>query len=235
MMGKFALYPFFREQQQEVIKMNQQTARYQDLVLTALFAGIIVLLAFTPIGFINLVLIKATIIHVPVIIGSILLGAKRGSILGFCFGLTSFISNYTAPSLLSFAFCPLIPVPGTVRGSFWALVICFIPRILVGIVPYYVYRLMQRLLRNGKKGEYLSLVLAGVLGAATNTVLVMGLISLLFKDAFATARNIPVNAVSDAVLGIVAANGIPEAIAAALITVAVCRPLLLLRRKSNPA
>ena len=214
--------------------MNQQT-RYQDLVLTALFAGIIVLLAFTPIGFINLVVIKATIIHVPVIIGSILLGAKRGAILGFCFGLTSFFTTYMAPSLLSFAFNPMIPVPGTPRGSFWAIVICFVPRILVGVVPYYVYRLMQRLLAKRPKGEYISLTLAGILGAATNTALVMSLINFLFKDAFAAAKDIPVTAVTGAVLGIVAANGIPEAIVAAVLTVAVCRPLLLFRRRRNPA
>lgn len=216
--------------------MNQQTARYQDLVLTALFVGIVVLLAFTPIGYINLVVIHATIIHIPVIIGSILLGPRKGAFLGFCFGVTSFLGNFlTSPSLLSFAFCPLIPVPGTTHGSPLALVICFLPRILVGVVPYYVYRLTQKLLKGKGKGEYLSLTLGGIFGALTNTVLVMGLIYLLFRNAFATAKQVPVNAVAGLILGIVAANGIPEAIAAALITVAVCRPLLLYRRRRKAA
>lgn len=222
------------EQQQEVIKVNKQSAKYGDFVLTALFAAIILVLAFTPIGFINLVIIKATIIHIPVIIGSIVLGAKRGAVLGGIFGLTSLLSNYMAPSVLSFAFCPFIPVPGTPHGSPLALVICFIPRILVGVVPYYVYQLVQKLLKNSSKGEYLSLVLGGISGAVTNTVLVMSLIYFLFKEAYATAKSIPVNAVTGVVLGIVGTNGVPEALVAAVITVAVCKPLLKLRKKEYP-
>jgi uncharacterized membrane protein len=213
--------------------MNKQSAKYRDLVLTALFGAIIILLAFTPFGFIQLVIIKATIIHVPVIIGSILLGPKRGAILGGLFGLTSFLSNLMTPTVLSFAFCPLIPVPGTTGGSPLALIICFIPRILVGIVPYYVYQLVQKLLKNNLKGEYLSLLLGGISGALTNTICVMGLIYLLFKEAYAAAKSVPVNAVAGVVLGIVGTNGVPEALVAAVITVAVCKPLLQLRRKKS--
>ena len=53
-----------------------------SMVLTALFAAIIVMMAFVPyVGYINLVVIKATLIHVPVIIGSIILGPKKGAFL----------------------------------------------------------------------------------------------------------------------------------------------------------
>jgi uncharacterized membrane protein len=221
------------EQQQEVIKLNRQPAKYQDFVLTAMFAAIILVLAFTPFGFINLAIIKATIIHIPVIIGSIVLGARRGAVLGGLFGLTSLLSNFMAPSLLSFAFCPFIPVPGTAHGSPLALVICFVPRILVGIVPYYVYHFVQKLMKNSPKGEYFSLILGGISGALTNTVLVMSLIYFLFKGAYATAKSIPVNAVAGIVLGIVGTNGVPEALVAAVITVAVCKPLLHLRMKKS--
>jgi len=213
--------------------LNKQSAKYGDFVLTALFAAIILIMAFTPIGFINLGLIKATIIHVPVIIGSIILGPKRGAVLGGIFGLTSFIINYMTPSILSFAFCPLIPVLGTTHGSPLALIVCFVPRILVGVVPYYVYRFVQKLFKQSPKGEYLSLLLGGVFGAITNTALVMGLIYLLFKEAYAAAKNIPVDMVASMVLGVVGTNGIPEAIVAGIVTVAVCKPLLKMRRKQN--
>ena len=50
-----------------------------EMVLTALFTAIIIIMAFVPyLGYINLVVIKATLIHVPVIIGSIVLGPKKG-------------------------------------------------------------------------------------------------------------------------------------------------------------
>ena len=78
------------------MNLNRNTRK---MVLSALLGGIIVLLNFTPIGYIQLPIIKATIIHVPVIIGSILLGPKIGAGLGVVFGLTSLYNNTFAPTL----------------------------------------------------------------------------------------------------------------------------------------
>lgn len=64
---------------------NNKTA---ELVLTALFAAIIIIMAFTPLGYIPLVVINATIIHIPVILGALFCGPKKGGFLGFIFGLT---------------------------------------------------------------------------------------------------------------------------------------------------
>lgn len=198
----------------------------RDYVLLAMFATIILLLTFTPIGFVNLVVIKATIIQVPVIIGSVLLGPRKGAILGGVFGLASFIINTTAPSLLSFCFSPLIPVPGMGRGSLWALVICFIPRILTGIVPWYVYKLIRLpLRRETKKARTIELAVTGALGALTNTALVMGLIYFVFRDAYAAAKGVPSGAVLGLVMGVVGTNGVMEAIASAVLAMAVCYPL----------
>ena len=55
--------------------------------------------------------------------------------------------------------------------------------------------------------------------------LVMGLIALLFRDAYAAAQGIPAEAVLGFILGIVAANGVPEAIVAAILVPAVCIPM----------
>ena len=79
------------ERQQEVLQMNQaktaqsvrtaQSASVRSMVLLSLFTAIIFLMAYTPIGYIDLPLIKATIIHVPVIIGAVLLGPRQGAFL----------------------------------------------------------------------------------------------------------------------------------------------------------
>ncbi|HZK24183.1 MAG TPA: ECF transporter S component [Oscillospiraceae bacterium] len=202
----------------------ERTDKTKRLALLSMFAAIILMLAFTPIGFIQLVFIKATIVHVPVIIGSIILGPKAGAALGFLFGLTSFISNTITPAILSFVFSPLIPVPGTDQGSLLALVICFIPRILVGVVPWYTYRLLTKLMKG--KGTMFSLAVAGVSGSLTNTLLVMNLIYFLFQDTYAAARGVPVKTVYQAVLAVIFTNGIPEALVAGFITMAVCKALL---------
>jgi uncharacterized membrane protein len=201
----------------------------RQMALMGMFSAIILLLAFTPIGFIQLPFIKATIIHIPVIIGSILLGYKYGAVLGFLFGLTSLINNTMAPTLSSFAFSPFIPIPANDSGSPFALIVCFVPRILVGVFPYLVYIGLKNLLKN--KMEILCLTISGVVGSLTNTLLVMHLIYFLFRDSYAEVRNIAFDAVYGVILSIIAVNGIPEAIVAGIFTTAVCVPLIYLQKK----
>lgn len=117
------------------------------LVLTAIFAAIIFLMAYTPLGYIPLGVINATVIHIPVILGSLFCGPKKGGFLGFLFGLTSFLKNTLTPATLSaFVFSPVIAAstigPSGVVKSAW---ICFGPRILVGVLPWFVYQGVRRL------------------------------------------------------------------------------------------
>ncbi len=260
-----------------------------ELAVLGLFIAIILLMAFTPIGLIDLPVIKATILHVPVIIGAILLGPKEGALLGLVFGLTSVFKNTTAPSLLSFCFSPLIPVPGTGVGSMWALVISLLPRVLVGVIPYYIASFLkffatkktqhtankqvkdfeyamkmaeeaeekERKLQEARAKEEGSVVkplteeekklrearkakppvvpkqapagiraviyaLCGVVGSFTNTLLVMGLIGTLFTEAYAIAREVPVTEVQGLIQATIFVNGVPEAIAAAILVPIVC-------------
>ncbi len=126
-----------------------------ELVLTALFTAIIVIMAFTPLGYIPLVVINATIIHIPVILGALFLGPKKGAFLGFVFGFTSFINNtFKAVTPSAFVFSPVLAanVVG-VSGIFKSLYICFVPRILVGVVPYFVYIGLRSLLKSGNKAS----------------------------------------------------------------------------------
>ena len=123
-----------------------------ELVLTALFTAIIVIMAFTPLGYIPLVVINATIIHIPVILGALFLGPKKGAFLGFVFGLTSFINNTIRPGLSAFVFSPVIAANTFgVSGVFKSLYICFVPRILVGVVPYFIYILIRKALKSEQK------------------------------------------------------------------------------------
>ncbi len=207
--------------------MNTQN-KVKQLSLMGLFTAIIFVLAFTPFGYIQLPFIKATIIHIPVIIGSILLGARHGSVLGFLFGLTSLINNTITPTISSFVFSPFILIPTTGSGSPLALIICFIPRILVGILPAIAYRGIKKLC--GGRFEVISLAISGVIGSLTNTLLVMSLIFFLFKDAYASVKNVASDAVYTVILSIIAVNGIPEAIAAGILTAATCISVKFLRQ-----
>jgi uncharacterized membrane protein len=212
------------------MKIEQKT-RTRELVEVSLFVAIIVALWAIPfLGYIPLGFTRATTIHIPVIIGSILLGPKKGALLGFVFGLTSLWTNTFSPTLTSFTFSPFYSV-GDVSGNFFSLIICFVPRILVGVVPYYVYQLMSKL---SKKAQSLSLAVAGVAGSLTNTLLVMNMIYLFFSKPYAAAKNVSVDALYGLILSIIGINGVPEAIAAGVISAAVCKVLMKAHvRKEN--
>jgi uncharacterized membrane protein len=200
----------------------------KDLVKVSLFVAIIVLMAITPfLGYIPLGFTRATIIHVPVIIGSIILGPIYGAFLGFVFGLTSLINNTFNPTVTSFVFTPFYSL-GTYSGNFWSLIICFLPRILVGIVPHYVFKGMKKF----KDNDVLALSVAGVAGSLTNTLLVMNFIYLFFGKSYAEIKDVTISTLYGVIISVIAINGIPEAIVAGVLTVAICKALMRYTNKA---
>ncbi|WP_277820655.1 ECF transporter S component [Hominisplanchenecus murintestinalis] len=205
---------------------HENTAQTLGMVQVALFAALIIILAFTPfLGYIPLGFTRATIIHIPVIIGSLMLGPKKGAFLGFVFGMTSFINNTMNPTATSFVFTPFFEL-GEVHGGIGSVIICFVPRILVGVVPWYVYRGLERIF--GK--QMLSLAAAGIAGALTNTLLVMNLIYVFFRTAYAAANNVAEGAVYTFILSIIGMNGVPEAVVSAVLVSIICRVLFQYRQ-----
>ena len=191
------------------------------LVSVALMAAIVIVLANTPLGMIQLPIIKATTVHIPVIIGAILLGPMAGGILGFVFGVCSLVSNTMAPTLLSFAFSPFMSttgIPGAIK-AIWVSVGC---RILIGVAAGWLWILFKKV----KLNQIVALVLTGFLGSMVNTVTVMGSIYLLFAQQYAQAKDVAVTAVWGLVMGTVTASGIPEAIVAAILVAFIGKVLL---------
>lgn len=200
-----------------------------SMVQVAIFGAIICIMAFTPfLGYIPLGFTRATIIHIPVIIASLLMGPKKGGALGFLFGLTSFINNTVNPTVTSFVFTPFYNL-GEFSGGIGSVTICFIPRILVGLVPFYVYKLVMRFVSEETKKKGVSgigLVLAGISGALVNTLLVMNMIFLFFRDAYAQANDVASSAVYTFILSVIGINGVPEAIVAGVLTLCIGKVLM---------
>lgn len=199
------------------------------MVSVALMAAIVILLANTPLGMIQLPIIKATTVHIPVIIGAVLLGPSAGAILGAVFGICSMISNTTAPTLLSFAFSPFLAedLLGIVK-ALWIAVGC---RIMIGIVAGWVWIGLQKL----KVSPWVALPLTGFIGSMTNTVFVMGSIYLLLASQYASAKEVALDAVWGLIMATVTASGIPEAIAAAVLVTALGKALLVFFRRQMAA
>ena len=191
------------------------------MVCVALMAAIIIVLANTPLGMIQLPLIKATTVHIPVIIGAILFGPMAGAVLGGIFGICSMISNTTAPTLLSFAFSPFLSTTGLmgVLKAIWISVGC---RIMIGIVAGWLWILFKKF----KMNQNLSFIITGFIGSMVNTVLVMGSIYLLFAQEYALAKDVAITAVWGLIIGTVTASGIPEAIAASVLVLGIGKALI---------
>ena len=198
------------------------------MVSVALMAAIVIVLANTPLGMIQLPIIKATTVHIPVIIGAILLGPLAGGILGFVFGVCSLISNTMAPTLLSFAFSPFLSTTGLsgAAKSIWISVGC---RILIGVAAGWLWILLQQWNMNRKGLQIVALAVTGFVGSMVNTITVMGSIYILFAQQYAEAKDVAVNAVWGLIMGTVTASGIPEAIAAAILVAIITKVLLRTR------
>lgn len=188
------------------------------LVQLSMWTAITLILAFVPnLGYIPLgPFHHMTTVHIPVIIGAILLGPGAGAFLGFIFGLTSLIQATLQMPLTAFLYSPFVPF-----GNFWSAVIAIVPRVCIGIVAAYVYRLIKI---KDKKGYVASLV-AGVAGSLTNAILVLSGAYIFFGERYATVTGVPFKDLLFALLGVVATNGVIEAVAAAVLVTAVVKAI----------
>lgn len=206
------------------MKTSKKDTRW--MVSVALMGAIIIVLANTPLGMIQLPIIKATTVHIPVIIGAILLGPSAGAILGAVFGICSLISNTMAPTLLSFAFSPFMSTTGILGAikAIWVSVGC---RILIGVAAGWLWKLLEKV----KVNQVIALPIVGFVGSMVNTIAVMGSIYVLFAKEYAQAREVGITAVWGLIMGTITASGIPEAIAAAVLVLALGKVLLSVFKK----
>ncbi|MDY3274271.1 MAG: ECF transporter S component, partial [Agathobacter sp.] len=72
--------------------METKSLRKSNVVMMtelALLTAIVILMAYTPLGYLKVGAVSITFIVVPVAVGAVLLGVKAGAFLGLVFGLTS--------------------------------------------------------------------------------------------------------------------------------------------------
>ena len=191
---------------------KKSSSKTRRLVLIGALGGISIFLGVSGLGLIRLPIFSLTIMHIPVIIGALLEGPVVGISVGLIFGLFSMYQNITAPGLTSFIF--------------WNPIVALIPRMLLGIVAYYSFKLFKSKIKN----TGVCAGIAAVLGTLTNTIGVLGLTYILYLDQYAQAREISREAVAGTLLTVGLTNGSPEAIVSALITIPIVVTMLKLKR-----
>lgn len=209
---KFQLTSLRSKSEEEIMNNSVQSIRSKTRKLTyiGLLSGITMFLGLTGYGFIKLPVANITIMHIPVIIGTIIEGPIVGLAIGFMFGFFSLIQNMMAPNLLSFAFLnPLVSV---------------LPRMLIPLTTYGVYKVLKI------KNESIRIGVATAVGSITNTVGVLSMIMILYIDKYAANKNLSIDGAKKLIYGLIYTNGILEAIAAVIITVAIVTAVKKVKR-----
>ena len=191
---------------------TNSSSKTRRLVLIGALGGISIFLGVSGLGLIRLPIFSLTIMHIPVIRGALLEGPVVGIAVGLIFGLFSMYQNITAPGLTSFIF--------------WNPIVALIPRMLIGIVAYYSFKLLKSKI----KSTGVCAGIASILATLTNTIGVLGLTYILYLDKYAQAREISRDAVAGTLLTVGLTNGIPEAIVSALITIPIVVTMLKIKR-----
>jgi len=195
----------------------------RSMVLLAMFCALMLVLQITGIGLIPLPLIKATTMHIPVILCAVLMGPKAGAVLGAVFGLCSIWGNIQTPALLSFAFSPILAFElcgvGGLFASLWTALGC---RILLGLVAGWLWMGLKKL----NCSDYLALPLTSALATIFHSLSVMCSIALLFAPQYAEAKEVAVEAVFGMAMGTVATAGVAESVAAVVLVTAIGKALI---------
>lgn len=185
--------------------MNKKVFKMSFL---ALMGAILLILMFTPLGYIPVGVLRITTMHIPVILTACILGVKEGMMMGCLFGISSVVINTINPTITSFVFSPFIEVGG-IYGNGYSLLIALVPRILIGLVAGFIYKKYQ---------NKLGLSFAAFLATLTNTILVLGGIYILFGTSYASSRGIAYELLKNVMLTTVFTNGLLEA----LVAIVVC-------------
>ncbi len=198
-------------------------ATTKNLVLTAVLAALMILFGMTPIFYIPMPWgVQVTLMCLPIIIGTLVLGLRTGFFLGLLFGLTSFAQLFINPSPI---LAPLFFNPQNFWEPVLYLLIVFIPRMAIGPVTWLVSRAF------GSKAGKISVMVASAAGSLTNTAGFLGMLYLLFGTRVGemiASLGLPYNSAGAFVLFVGVSNGLPEA----AVAVAVCLPIVVALRKT---
>lgn len=203
-------------------KMKKDKKSVLALTQLSILLALEIIVCFTPLGTLPAIgPLSATLSHIPVIITAVLLGTKAGTFMGAAFGMCSFIYwSFVAPGLFSFIYTPLFSA-GTFKGNGFSLLICFVPRILIGVVTDLCYKLFIRIKMNDTAAHFI----AGFLGSLTNTALVLTGIHVFFGEQYLSATGNTGSALSFILFMTVLTNGLPEALLGGAAAAFVARPV----------
>ena len=183
---------------------TRKKVNVRRMTIISLLSAISIMLSMISLGYIQIGPVAITTMCIPVIIGGIIEGPMVGMIVGFIFGLTSMFRGMAG-------------MAGPTSPIFINPLVSVLPRIFIGLVAYYSFKLAMKIVKN----TYVSGLIAGGMASITNTVGVLGMIYVLYAAEYAEALGQSAGTAKALLMGIATTNGIAEALGGALVVSAV--------------
>lgn len=151
--------------------MSNNSVKIRKMVILAMLTAVILIMTFTPLGYLKLPFVEISFLMLPVALGAILLGPVAGAILGTVFGITSFIQCFGA-SALGVMLLSINP--------FLTFLVCVPTRILAGWLTGLVFQAIYRAEAKREKKHLLSFGAASLCAPIFNTLFFMGTLTACF-------------------------------------------------------
>lgn len=151
--------------------MSNNSVKIRKMVILAMLTAVILIMTFTPLGYLKLPFVEISFLMLPVALGAILLGPVAGAILGTVFGITSFIQCFGASALgaMLLSINPLL-----------TFLVCVPTRILAGWLTGLVFQAIYRAEAKREKKHLLSFGAASLCAPIFNTLFFMGTLTACF-------------------------------------------------------
>lgn len=197
---------------------NENTLK---LTTTAIFTAILVLMAFTPLGYLKTGGLEISFSMIPVAIGAILLGSASGAFLGFVFGLTSFIQCFgmSAFGAVLLGINPILTA-----------IVCIVPRTLMGWLTGLIFKGLKKQLSKSQNAglRMVPYTVASVCAPLLNTALFMTALCLCFYNTDyiqEIAGMLGASNVFVFILLFVGINGLIEAVVSMIVSIPASKAL----------
>lgn len=186
----------------------------RELTLLGLLTALLLLMSYTPLGYLNIGPLAITFNMIPVAIAAAALGPWGGAFAGAVFGITSFlqcigIGGTSAMGVILFDINP-----------FFAFVQRFVPRLLAGLITGFIYNGAAKLTNRTFAG-----FLSGFSAAFLNTALFMLALVLLFGNTDYLQGLMAGKNVLLFIVTFVGINAVVEMLSSTAITGALCKAL----------
>ena len=190
------------------MKSNRFTTA--QLTLLGLMAAILLLMAYTPLGYLNIGPLAISFNVIPVAISAVVLGPVGGAVAGAIFGLTSFlqcigVGGSSAMGVVLFGINPV-----------FAFVQRFVPRLLDGICLGFIFKGMRKV-----SNTYVACAVTGFFSAFLNTLFFMTALIVMFGNTELIRNLMGGHNIIVGCCLMVGVNAISEMVSSTIITAAV--------------